>query len=186
MAVFSGLVGSAQLNLQNGNDLVSAGNGNYIFPTQVAYQSTYAVSLVSPPGQTCNFSPSDSNAGVMPAAALTSLTVACVPQGLSLGGTVSGLLDSTHVTLLNGPDSIDLPNGAYIFPTPVVSGGNFAATLISPDGQNCAFVNTGNGTIGAVDITNLDVACVVQSYSLGGVCLRSAGQHPGHGAKRQR
>ena len=167
--VVSGLLDNTQVTVQNGNDSLTVGNGNYVFPTQVAYQGTYAVSLSIPAGQSCGFSPSDGNAGSMPDAAVTSVNVTCEAQTYMLGGTVSGLLGSTNVTLLNGSDSIDVPNGAYTFPTSLAFNSNYAATLVSPDGQNCAFVNTASGTIGAVDITNLDVACVVQSYSLGGV-----------------
>ncbi len=164
----SGLVGNGQVNLQNGNDLVLAGNGNYIFATQVAYQSTYAATLASPAGQMCNFSPSDGNTGVMPAAAVTSVNVTCTAQGFTLGGSVSGLLANTNVTLLNGAASIDVSNGGYSFPTALAYNSNFAATLSSPDGQTCAFVNNAYGTMGTANITNLDVACTPQSYALGG------------------
>ena len=164
----SGLVGGAQLNVQNGNDTLTVGNGNFTFPTSVVYNGNYSVTLTAPSGQTCAFSPDDSNVGVMLASAVTSVSVSCDAQAFVLSGTVSGLLGNNNVTLQNGSDTLNVSNGAYAFPTAIPYNDTFAAMATSPDGQVCTFVGAASGTMGTSDITHLDVDCAAQAYTVGG------------------
>ena len=167
----SGLIGSGTVGLQNGSDSLTLGNGSFSFPTAVAYGASYAATLTAPVGQSCGFSPVDSNVGVMPAAAVGTIDVVCGPQTYTLGGVVSGLLPNSQVALQNnGSDNLSLGNGSYSFPTALNFGGNYNATLLAPTGQACSFSGAPHaGAMGAANITNLNVACSAQLYTLGGV-----------------
>ena len=167
--VVSGLVGNTNVTLLNGSDSISVTNGNYTFPTQVAYHSPYAASLTSPAGQTCTFSPTNSNASTMPAAAVTTVNVTCGPQTYSLGGTVSGLVSNTNVTLQDANDTIAVGNGSYTLPTGLPYNTAYTVTLTSPSGQTCAFTGGHSGTLGAANVTTINVACSPLSYPVGGV-----------------
>ena len=165
----SGLVGTGDVTLQNGSDSLAVGNGSYTFATQVAYGQTFAASLASPSGQTCTFSPADSNAGTMPAAPVGTVNVVCGAQTYALGGVVSGLSPNTQVALQNGSDSISVGNGPYAFPTSLAFNSAYSATLTSPAGQTCVYSGVAHaGTMGANNISNLNVSCGSQSYTLGG------------------
>ncbi len=165
----TGLLANTNVTLQNGSDSVLTSNGNFIFPTNVAYNSNFSASLTSPSGQTCSFV-GNSNVGVMPASTDMNVQVTCAANTYSLGGTISGLLSNTNVTLADGNDTLSRTNGAYTFPTLLPFGRVYNIGLTNPSGQTCAFnPNTvGNGNMGAAPVTNANVNCTTNTYSLGG------------------
>ena len=119
-------------------------------------------------GQNCAFV--NTASGTIGAADITNLDVACVVQSYALGGSVSGLLDGTSLTLQSGGDTVNVPNGSYAFPTPVAYGSAYAITLSTPAGQTCVFdpVGVDSGTMPASDVTNANVFCTVVTYTIGG------------------
>ena len=90
------------------------------------------------------------------------------PATFTVGGTLSGLNGS--VTLANnGGDSRALSaNGAFTFPTAAQTGAAYNVTVTSqPANQTCA-VTGGTGTIAAGNISAVAVACVTNTFTVGG------------------
>ena len=136
----TGLIGNTPITLVNGNDSITASNGIFTFPTAVPYGSDYAIDVTSPFGQTCVFTPAGSGNGTMPAANLRNLSLVCAATQYPLGGTVTGLVSDTHVSLTNGRDSISVTNGDYVFPTRLVTGGELRRVLDRAHGANLHFL----------------------------------------------
>ena len=97
----------------------------------------------------------------------------------TVGGTVSGLIAGTSVTLQNnGSDTLSLTsNAAYTFPTRIASLRPFSVSVVAqPTGQTCA-VSFPVGVIptdgSTVNIVN--VACVLSSSVVGTVSGLAAG-----------
>ncbi len=164
----SGLLGNNSVVLHNGADTISVSNGPYTFPTSVAFANPYYANLTSPAGQTCSFSPSGSNAGSMGAGAATGVNVVCGPKVYNLGGHVTGLRSNTSVGLSDGTDSINAANGSFTFPTGLSYNSTYSVTLSSPAGQSCTFSGAASGTVGAGDVTTLSVTCTTLSFAVGG------------------
>ena len=90
-------------------------------------------------------------------------------QTYSLGGTVSGL-SSAGLSLSDGGAEVSIASGATNFQlaTGLTTGTHYAVTIgTQPAGELCS-VSNGSGTISAASVGNIDVACSVQSYALGG------------------
>jgi hypothetical protein len=88
----------------------------------------------------------------------------------SVGGSVSGL-SSSGLTLSSGPGAtLPVASGANSFelPNPFVSGASYTVSVAGqPAGFTCSVAN-GSGTVGAANVTNIQVTCTVNTYSLGG------------------
>ncbi len=81
----------------------------------------------------------------------------------TIGGALSGLGAGKSVGLLNnGGDAITVnANGGFTFPSALVAGSAYAVTVgTQPAGQSCTVAN-GSGTVGAANVTNVAVSCVV-------------------------
>lgn len=157
----SGLTGTVVLQDNGGNDLSLNSSGSFAFSQTIATGGPYAVTVKTPPAypprsQTCTIT---NGSGNVAAANVTNVTVACTTNSFTVGGTVSGL-SGTLVLKNNGADPRTLTtNGAFTFPTAVVSGNTYAATIgTQPSGQTCSLTNaSGSVTNGAV--TTISVAC---------------------------
>jgi putative esterase len=93
----------------------------------------------------------------------------------TVGGTVSGL-SGTVVLNDNGGDVLSLTaNGAFTFPTPVLSGSPYNVTVANaPAGQTCA-VSSGSGTVGSGNVTNVVVSCTASSGGSSGLQVQYQG-----------
>ena len=107
----------------------------------------------------------------------------CVPPSeqsvqVALGGTVNGLTGAGLVLQNNGGDDLAITaNGAFMFPTKIVTGDPYAVTvgaMPSNPSQSCAVANA-TGTAGTTDITNVSVTCATATYTLGGNVLGLTG-----------
>jgi len=90
------------------------------------------------------------------------------PATFTVGGTLSGLNGS--VTLANnGGDSRALSaNGAFTFPTAAQTGAAYNVTVTAqPANQTCA-VTSGTGTVAAANVSAIAVACVTNTFTVGG------------------
>ncbi|TMH88379.1 MAG: hypothetical protein E6H45_00665 [Betaproteobacteria bacterium] len=160
----SGLV----LQLNGGSNLpVNANATAFTFITQLAAGAMYNVSVLTQPtspSQTCTVSNGSGNVG---SASVASISISCATKSFTIGGTVSGLSGSGLV-LNNGGDNLPIGgNGAFTFSTPILSGANYAVTVLSqPTGpaQTCNVVS-GLGTVGAGNVTSVRVFCGVFSIS---------------------
>ncbi len=167
----SGLAGMG-LTLQNegGDDLTVMADGTFVFPTSVlsgqAYDVTIAAQPVNP-WQTCTVA---AGSGGVAGADITNVAITCTTNAYPVGGNVSGLASS--VTLHNGADTVVVSsNGAFVFPTAVQSGGAYAVSVTAQPNnptQTCT-VSSGAGSVAGAGVTSVAVACVTNTYAVGGL-----------------
>ncbi len=134
-------------------------NGPYGFPGTLASGSAYAVTVsTQPAGQICSVA----NAiGTVGTSTVASVDVSCI-TGVTISGTVSGLVAGTTVTLSNNGAAL-LPitvNGAYGFPGTLAPGSAYAVTVSTqPTSRTCSVANA-TGTVGADGVLGVDVSCL--------------------------
>jgi hypothetical protein len=177
----SGLATNATVVLQNnaGDNVSLTQNGAFAFPTSVASGGTYAVTVLTQPAapvQTCTVT---SGTGAVAAADVTSVTVTCVTDKFTVGGTLSGLAVGASVVLQNnGADDLVLnANGAFTFPVSIASGSAFAVTVLTQPSspvQQC-IVSAGTGSVGSGNVTGVVVNCATDSFAVGGTISGLAG-----------
>jgi sugar lactone lactonase YvrE len=165
----SGLSASG-LVLANGSDTldVDANATSFTFATPVAQGSSYAVTVsTQPAGLACSVS---HGTGTMPAGAVTSVTVRCIDQPFTVGGTITGLGNNTGLVLINGSDVLNVAANATSFtmPATVAFGSSYAVQVQgNPAGLSCS-VARGSATMGAGNVASVMVTCAARSYTLGG------------------
>ena len=157
----SGLT-SGTLTLANGSgsDTVNVtANGAFQLPANVAYGSTYAVTVqTQPAGQTCTVS---NGTGPMPASAVTNVTVTCAAATYTIGGSVSGLTTTGLVLQNNGADNTSIAANATQFSmnTAVAYASAYDITMLTqPTGQACQVANGSNTAVSA-NVTSVQVSC---------------------------
>jgi hypothetical protein len=76
----------------------------------------------------------------------------------------------------NGGDNLAVNSaGAFTFASSLAAGTSYNVTILSsPSGQNCVVTN-GSGTMPSSNVTNVSVACTVNTYALGGSLQNLAG-----------
>jgi hypothetical protein len=161
----TGLTGTG-LVLQNkgGSDLSIPPNAvSFAFPP-IASGETYEITVAqqpSNPSQRCTVA---NGTGQVTTAHVTNVAVTCV-NVYSVGGTVSGLFPGSTLVLANGSSTTSLTaNGTYAFPEKLTEGTAYNVTVSTqPAGLFCTVAN-GSGTMGAADVTNVDVSCVCSPY----------------------
>ena len=152
----SGLNNSTSVRLTYGNSantVTVAQNGSFQFPQSLPFNTSYAVTVATQPtNQTCIVTNGSGNAR----ATVTNITVSCVTNGYTIGGTVSGLTGT--VVLSNGGETLSVTsNGSFTFPTLVTSTYGVSVTSNPGAGMYCS-VSRGSGTPSA-NVTNVRVAC---------------------------
>jgi hypothetical protein len=157
----SGLNSSTAVQLSYGdaaNTVTVAANGSFQFTKALPFNTAYAVTVATQPtNQTCTVTNGSGSAR----ATVSNITVACVTNGYTIGGTVSGLTAGAQVTLSNdGSESLTVSaNSSFTFSTPVLS--SYSVTVAStsglPAGAYCS-VSRGSGTPSA-NVTNVLVSC---------------------------
>ena len=93
----------------------------------------------------------------------------------SIGGQVTGLVKSTRLVLRNngGMDLTVTTNGKFSFPKQVLTATPYAVSVLTqPTGPNqtCSVVQ-GTGRVDAKDVADIDVTCVVNTYTIGGTVV---------------
>jgi hypothetical protein len=162
----SGLSGTVVLQRAGGEALSISANGDFAFPTPVGEGSTYAVSVRTQPASgTCTVA---NGSGEVGSSRVTSMTVTCVADAFTTGGTISGLI-GTLVLQDNGADTQTIStDGVFAFSTPVKQGKSYAVTVLTqPRDQTCS-VGNATGTMGAVKVTNVALVCSTHTFSVGG------------------
>lgn len=92
------------------------------------------------------------------------------PQAYRVGGTITGLLPGSLLTLqLNGKESLTRSeNGSFTFQSLLEETSAFEVTLVAtPAEQNCTLEGA-TGRVSGADVTSVRVTCVQRTYSLGG------------------
>ncbi|HEX4418772.1 MAG TPA: hypothetical protein VH165_12765 [Kofleriaceae bacterium] len=176
----SGLIGTVTLQNNGGDNLDVTATGQFAFPTSVASGATYSVTVLtqpSGPAQTCTVT---NGAGTVGGADVTDVQVTCATNRYHISGTLSGLAAGDAITLRdNGADDLARSaNGTFTFATTVVSGQPYAVTVVGdpllPVSQHCTVTN-GSGMVDASDITNVQVTCTTNSFTIGGQVTGLAG-----------
>jgi hypothetical protein len=157
--VVSGLTRDGLVLQNNGaNDLTVAANaGSFVFPTLIGNDTDYNVTVKSsPPSAVCTASNNKGRTGNFD---INSIVITCVTNTYDLGGTVTGLT-SPGLTLINGPDRVDVPANAQTFKFAKVGDGSpyGVQILTQPAPQSCTVTN-GTGVMAAGAVSNIVVAC---------------------------
>lgn len=167
-------LGAGDVVLQNngGDDLTVSDDGAFMFATALDDLSDYEVTVLTQPtspNQTCTVS---NGSGTLSGGNVTNVTVNCVTETYTIGGTLSGYdTDATDLVLQNnGGDSLTLTaNGAFTFDTALADLSAYNVTVqTQPTGpsQTCT-VSSGSGNLAGANVTNVTVSCVT-GYSIGG------------------
>ncbi|MCK5616862.1 right-handed parallel beta-helix repeat-containing protein [Candidatus Pacearchaeota archaeon] len=169
----TGLSGTG-LVLQNnaGDDLAVSSNGNFSFTTALVDGSTYAVTVLTQPGtpsQTCTVT---NGSGTISGANITNVSIVCVNNTYTVGGTVAGLAGIGLVLQNNLGDNLNLTNnGSFNFATALNDGDAYSVTVLTQPTspyQICSITN-GSGTISGTNVTNISVQCVTTpTYTISG------------------
>jgi hypothetical protein len=170
----TGLSGAGAKLQNNGGDTLTLAPGatSFAFPVQIRSGGTYAVSVLaqpSTPSQSCVLGAAS---GTVQGTDVSSVTLTCTTQSLSLGGTVTGLVGSPLVLQNSNGDTVGITgNGAFAFPVSIASGSMYAVTVktqpTAGQVQSCVVANA-NGTMGAAAVTNVQVSCTASLSTVGG------------------
>ncbi len=170
-----GLLGSLVLDNNGGDALTLTADGNFTFSNALPSGSSYLVTVqTQPANQTCTVS---SGGGTLTNANITTVTVNCSTLTRTLGGTVVGLVPSETMILQDngGDDLVVSANGGFTFSTPVAQSAAYDVTVLTqPATQTCTVAN-GNGTAGSSDISDVQLTCSTNSYTVGGVVTGLSG-----------
>ena len=113
-----------------------------------------------------------------PAAGAAYVFALSAPTSFTIGGTVSGLAGTGLVLQNNGTDNLSIAaDGAFTFATPLADGSAYNVTVFTqPSGpsQTCSVTN-GSGTIAGADVTNVEVNCSTNTFTIGGTVSGLAG-----------
>ena len=158
----NGHPGEAQLSLtntENGSVLNIFGDTFFNFPDQTDSGEAYNVTVTAnPPGHTCSVT---NGSGTVFDSNINNISVDCVPNTVSIGGSVAGL-DSGDTLILrnNGADQLNLTeDGSFVFANEINEGSSYDVTIFSaPSGKFCILTD-GQGTANT-DINNISVDCV--------------------------
>ena len=174
----SGLGAATGLGLANGSDTLAVAPfaTSFMLPDGVLFNTQYQVTvLAAPAGLQCAAS---GGAGMMPAAAVNTVTVACSPDTYAVGGSVSGL-SAPGLVLTDGRDLFGVAAGSVAFTMPMLlpAGAHYTLSVqTQPNGLSCA-VGNGSGTVADAPVTNIAVTCAASAFTVGGSVsgLSSAG-----------
>ena len=87
----------------------------------------------------------------------------------SVGGTIAGLQGTVTLQNSNGDTLIQATNGTFTFPALVAVGSTYSISVQNqPATQTCTVIN-GNGTMGYNNVTNVQVTCATNAYTVGGI-----------------
>ena len=170
--LLSGLEPGDSVVLQNNasDSLTLTADGVFTFPSTLNFGDTYdATVLTQPPAPSETCTVTNGN-GTMPASDVRNVSVTCVVDTFTIGGTLTGLFSGGSVVLqINGShDQALTADGNFVFPA-LADGTDYAVTVATqPTGQSCS-VNNGSGTVAGANIFNVQVSCVNETYNLGGL-----------------
>ena len=162
--------GTLVLQNNGGDDLALSSNGAFTFSTPLANGNGYTVTVLtqpSNPSQTCSIA---NGSGTVGGTDVTDIEVTCTTDKFTVGGEVSGL-DGDQVVLQNegGDDQIITANGSFTF-SPQDDATSYDVTILiqpSDPSQTCTVTN-GSGNLAGTDVTNIDVTCVTDQFTIGG------------------
>ena len=166
----SGYTGSG-LVLQNNDsdDFPMSADGAFSFSNALVDGSEYAVSVQtqpSSPNQICTVS---NGSGTIRGAAISGVAITCSTTSYTISGTISGYTGSGLVLQINDSDELAI-NTEENFTFAVADGSNYTVKVrTQPNNPNqICTVSNGSGTIRGAPVSNVAVACLTTSYTVGG------------------
>lgn len=167
----SGLASGETVTLKNsnGDTLSLTANGPFTFSQMVANGATYNVTVETQPlTQICSVT---NGSGAVNDAPVNNIVVSCT-NTYSIGGFAYGLLPtSTNLVLKNDDnnETLNVPNdGIFVFPTRLSTGESYHIQVMTqPTDQICDVTNA-EGTVGTQNVSNIEVICSEDAYTLGG------------------
>jgi large repetitive protein len=177
----SGLLGSG-LRLQNNlrNDLTITGNGTFQFSEPLASGARYDVTVAASPTNPTQSCGVTNGSGTVGSASVSNITISCMTNRFTVGGTISGLAGSRLELRLNNerpiavsaPATGPAPSVAFTFPTLLASGTTYIVRVAgdpSNPAQHCELVpGTDGGTVQNENVTSVRVTCATASFRIGG------------------
>ncbi len=167
----SGLMGTVVLQNNGGDDLTISANGPFTFATEVADGGAYAVTVKTQPASPSQICTVGNGSGMIAGADVTNVSVICSTSSYTIGGTVAGLAGTGLVLQNNGGDDLPIAaDGPFTFATKVASGANYDVTLKTQPtnpSQTCIVTN-GTGTVTNANVTNVNIDCTTNTYTIGG------------------
>lgn len=164
----TGLTGSGLQLTMNGTPLAVT-TASFTFP-MIPSGTMWTVTVTgqpTSPSQTCSVT---SGTGTLAGANVTSVSVNCTTNTYDVGGSITGLTGTGLKLRLNGGAAQAVSGATFTLTPKVASGQMYTVTVganpTSPS-QTCV-VSNGTGTIGAADITNVQVTCTTNPYTVGG------------------
>ena len=96
----------------------------------------------------------------------------------TIGGTVSGLSGTGLVLEDNSGNNLPVStNGPFTFTTGIVNGSAYSVSVSSQPSvptQTCVVTN-GNGTLAGANVSNVQITCTTNSYTIGGIITGLSG-----------
>ena len=161
------------LILQNndGDDLTISTNGGFTFDTPLVDGSEYLVTVLTQPtgpSQTCSVTNGNDS---LNGADITNVSVTCVTNTFTVGGSVNGLAGTGLILQNNAADDLTInTDGDFTFDPALADGSDYMVTVLtqptSPS-QTCSVTN-GSGSLAGADITDVSVTCVTDTFTVGG------------------
>ena len=171
----TGLQGTGLVLRNNGgNDLPIAGNGPFQFAALLASGATYNISVATNPSNPAQNCAVTNPTGTINGASVANITVTCMTNRFTVGGSISLLAGSGLQLRLNNEPPLDVPAGAtaFTFASLIASGTSYVVRVTrnpSNPAQECDVRDdTETGTVGNANVTNVVVTCRTRSFSIGG------------------
>jgi hypothetical protein len=170
----SGLTGSG-LALQNNHVgyLAVNANGPFIFANTLSPGDTYNVNVLTQPSNPTQICTVVNGSGTANGS-VNNVQVNC-GVGYTIGGTVSGLTGS--LTLNNdGGDTIGVSaNGVFTFDQALAPGSTYSVSVSGQPSEQTCLVTNGSGTVANSNVTNVQVTCTTDTYSISGTVYGLSG-----------
>ncbi len=167
----SGLAAGNSVVLQNNgaDDLTAVANGISTFATPLNDGSAFNVTVLtqpSSPNQTCVVSSPTGNLN----GSNVGLTVTCTTNQYNINVNVTGLATGNDVILQNnaGDDLTINADGIGTFATALDDESAYVVTVLTQPttpNQTCV-VSNGSGTLAGSDVTDIDVTCTTEQYTI--------------------
>jgi len=166
----TGLEGGGLILQNNQSDnLTVLENGDFSFSAGLPDNSEFSVTVLTQPGspnQQCDVT---NAAGTVSTADVADVTINCVSNTYTVGGTVTGLT-STGLVLQNNSESLPVSeDGNFTFSSSMTDLSSYTVTVSTqPSGpdQTCRITN-GSGSLAGDHVTNVEVTCV-DNFTIGG------------------
>ncbi len=160
---------SVTLQINGGQNTVRTSDGFFLFPTPLADQTDFDVTvLTQPTGQTCSV---QNGSGVIDGRGSYATYIQCSSTSYSVSGTVNGL-SGGYVTLVTsaGEYAPVVANGAFMLSRKFAAGSAYAVEVFrnpALPAQTCTVTN-GTGTNISGDVGSVNVICSTTGYTVGG------------------